>query len=118
MKTNIFEDSEETGIKICKDGKEMTYLHLELMHISPKFSSFDDPSEIEKVGDIEILIHKLTENRTLIASDVGEFVSITLVNDEVVEIPFEPFFDEVIDLLYKIVKMYQSEGGIKFAFKW
>ena len=101
-------------IKIFKEGEEIRKLPLELMHISPKFLS-KSLAEIGKIKDAEELIHDLTKNREQIANDVGEYVSITLVNEEQVEIPFEVFFNEVIDTLRKLVKIYQSVGSVEIA---
>lgn len=99
-------------IKVFKEDEEIKALPLELDFIGAL--KFIPPALKEKrckIEYLENLVQKLNENKKDMEKDI-EYVQITLVNKEQTEIPFEVFFDEIIDMLHKLIKLYQKKGGV------
>ena len=103
-------------IKIFKGDEEIKALPLEELDFIGALK-FIPPALKEKrckIENLENLVQELKRNKNDMEKDT-EYVPITLVNEVQIEIPFEVFFDEIIDMLHKLIKLYQKKGGIEIV---
>jgi len=96
-------------IRILKNERELKILELELEHISPKFITSQNITNIYNIKDFERFYQELIEKRDEIEEDIGEIIVISSLNKESMEISTKIFLDELINALNKIIEIYGDQ---------